>query len=92
MRSLRLMDAVEPPVRAGGVVLKCEHGDVGVGTMVQAAQATPGAAKAYLGQVLPVSRSMGRRPHTVTDLLTMPRIIITSLATLFAWFYRSEFR
>lgn len=29
-------NVVEPPVRAGCVVLKCEHGEVGVGTMVQA--------------------------------------------------------
>lgn len=33
--------------------------------MVQAGQATSGVPKAYLEQILPVSRSMGRQPNAV---------------------------
>lgn len=43
--ALRLIDVVEPPVRAGCVVLKCKHGEVGVGTMVQAGEAPSGMPK-----------------------------------------------
>lgn len=49
------MEVVEDPVRAGCVVLKCEHGEVGVGTMVQAGQATSGIhPKVYSEQILPI--------------------------------------
>lgn len=49
------MEVVEDPVRARCVVLKCEHGEVGVGTMVQAGQATSGIhPKVYSEQILPI--------------------------------------
>lgn len=39
---------VEPPVRAGLVVLKFEHGDVGLGTTVQGRQSLFGADPVFL--------------------------------------------
>lgn len=60
--------------------------------MVQAGQATSGVPKPIWSKILSVFKEHRAPTSYRTDLLTMPRIIITTLATPFASFYHSELK